>query len=425
MRIDIKDFAKIEEASIKVDGITVIAGENNTGKSTVGKILFALFNSTVNMEERVLEYRRSRISVIIRRGVDEIQNLSEDKGNIWEKRKPISPKLLNRSINEILNLDSEKKIYTELVDYLVNMGVFKPVDEIMDRVKELAGQIHTVLQTEEPKIYAFIIQDYFGKVFHDQVNNIYEPECEAIVDVCIRNSQHLELGFKNQKCEIKRMEFATNHEAVYIDSPFLLDQMNDYWYYAGNEQENLLLKKLAVDSEEEIDPFVELEAVEKLEEIFQKFDQVFEGQVIKDEDDEYRVKYHGKTLDIGNLSTGIKSFTIIRRLLEKGELWEKDVLILDEPEIHLHPQWQLIYAEIIVLLEKYFDLSIVITTHSHYFLDAIELFSAKYGISDKVNFYLSDSKEDRATFTDVTNHLELIYQKLAQPLDELDNIRYS
>lgn len=26
MRIDIKDFAKIEEASIKVDGITVIAG---------------------------------------------------------------------------------------------------------------------------------------------------------------------------------------------------------------------------------------------------------------------------------------------------------------------------------------------------------------------------------------------------------------
>lgn len=52
------------------------------------------------------------------------------------------------------------------------------------------------------------------------------------------------------------------------------------------------------------------------------------------------------------VSGSIKSFTMIRRLLERGEIKEKDVLILDEPEIHLHPQWQLVYAEIIVLLQK-------------------------------------------------------------------------
>ena len=40
MKLNIKNFAKIKEADIIVDGITVIAGENNTGKSTVGKILF-------------------------------------------------------------------------------------------------------------------------------------------------------------------------------------------------------------------------------------------------------------------------------------------------------------------------------------------------------------------------------------------------
>lgn len=53
---------------------------------------------------------------------------------------------------------------------------------------------------------------------------------------------------------------------------------------------------------------------------------------------------------------GIKAFTIIRTLLEKGEIHEKDVMVLDEPEIHLHPEWQLIYAELIVLLENIFIL---------------------------------------------------------------------
>ena len=67
---------------------------------------------------------------------------------------------------------------------------------------------------------------------------------------------------------------------------------------------------------------------------------------------------------------GIKAFTIIRTLLEKGEIHEKDVMVLDEPEIHLHPEWQLIYAELIVLLEKYLHLTILITTHSPYFLEA-------------------------------------------------------
>lgn len=39
MELSIRDFAKIQQVDIVIDGITVIAGENNTGKSTVGKIL--------------------------------------------------------------------------------------------------------------------------------------------------------------------------------------------------------------------------------------------------------------------------------------------------------------------------------------------------------------------------------------------------
>ena len=52
MRLEIQHFSKIKQASIKLDGITVIAGENNTGKSTIGKILSCMFNSMYKVDEK-------------------------------------------------------------------------------------------------------------------------------------------------------------------------------------------------------------------------------------------------------------------------------------------------------------------------------------------------------------------------------------
>ena len=43
MKLHIENVAKIKKADIDVEGITVIAGSNNTGKSTIGKILFSIF----------------------------------------------------------------------------------------------------------------------------------------------------------------------------------------------------------------------------------------------------------------------------------------------------------------------------------------------------------------------------------------------
>ena len=45
MKLTLKNIGKIGTASVEINGITVIAGENNTGKSTVGRALFAVFNS--------------------------------------------------------------------------------------------------------------------------------------------------------------------------------------------------------------------------------------------------------------------------------------------------------------------------------------------------------------------------------------------
>ena len=37
INISISNFAKIKKANVTINGLTVISGENDTGKSTVGK----------------------------------------------------------------------------------------------------------------------------------------------------------------------------------------------------------------------------------------------------------------------------------------------------------------------------------------------------------------------------------------------------
>ena len=55
MKLRIRNFAKISKADIEIDGITIIAGNNNTGKSTVGKILDSVFNSSYNIFNKTLK----------------------------------------------------------------------------------------------------------------------------------------------------------------------------------------------------------------------------------------------------------------------------------------------------------------------------------------------------------------------------------
>ena len=44
MKLVLKNIGKVQNATVEINGITVIAGENDTGKSTVGKARFSVFN---------------------------------------------------------------------------------------------------------------------------------------------------------------------------------------------------------------------------------------------------------------------------------------------------------------------------------------------------------------------------------------------
>lgn len=59
-----KNIGRVAEADIEINGIAVIAGENGTGKSTVGKALYAAFNSMSDSENKIDRMRRNSAIVL-------------------------------------------------------------------------------------------------------------------------------------------------------------------------------------------------------------------------------------------------------------------------------------------------------------------------------------------------------------------------
>ena len=61
MKLVLKNVGKVQNAAVEINGITVIAGENDTGKSTVGKALFSVFNSFYNIDRKIMSERANSI----------------------------------------------------------------------------------------------------------------------------------------------------------------------------------------------------------------------------------------------------------------------------------------------------------------------------------------------------------------------------
>lgn len=109
--------------------------------------------------------------------------------------------------------------------------------------------------------------------------------------------------------------------------------------------------------------------------------------------------------------------------LSDPKRFRSDVVILSYPENGLHPEKQIQYAEKIVAIQKELGILVVLNTNSPYFVEAVELYTRKYGTAPQCKMYLLQADGGTYSPTDVTNDLEQIYAEFARPMEELDRIR--
>ena len=424
MKLNISNFAKIDNADIIIDGITVIAGENNTGKSTIGKILFSIFNSLYDINEQIQGQRISEINANNRKIIQNHINVQMDF-KTYRQYTLYVERYVNNIIfnNETFNKD---EIAAELNEQFKdkNNNIFDDYDIMLE---EIADNIIRVMNISNDVIRKEIISRYFNSVFNRQINSLSSDRDINLADIDLQiKDKHNKLSFSNNECNDFLGEINILHKAVYIDNPFIIDELSKY------QDLNIInetLKALLLNKKNDIFDGVigAVMAKEKINDIMILLRKVVDGDITNDQmTGEFYLQLNGynEPVALSNLSTGMKSFVILKMLLEKGSLSEKDVVILDEPEIHLHPQWQIAYAELLVLLQKQFDLSVVVTTHSPYFVDAINLFSCKYATDSSVNYYISSVDNNRVNMKNVTDNIEEIYKKMVSPIEALDTLRY-
>lgn len=299
MKVHIENIGIVKQANILVDGLTVIAGYNDSGKSTVGKILYKLHY-----------------------GMD------------------IYPNTFSQCIGK-LNIEDNGRKY-ELTFPLEKDGIKSPCK-----------------------------------------NNLFFDV--TIIDTPMILSDDFEQRYLNQRG--KRV----------------LGHQND------------LIGKLLQPNEREENIVENTFQRNRLQKLDDSFQEVLKGNIIQD-NGKLLYKTQGQSFGVASLASGLKSYVIIRHLLENGYLGEKSLLIIDEPEVHLHPQWQLHFAELLVRMSEVLHIHMILTTHSPYFLQALEVFSRKYRIRDNTHFYLAQREADGAVIDNIDNNIDAAYNLLAQPI---------
>ena len=405
MKLIINNIGKLKNAEVEINGITVITGENDTGKSTVGKILWSVFNSFYEIKNQV---RKDKINSIFRE--------SRRFLGLQQSRKLRNKIVQESEIDEEIDLDD--LINQIEINLRLERNNNKEIERILDKIKKRT-------KLSEKEVLKEIIQKNFDNEFNYQINNLNLLKNGNIV-LDIKNKK-LKLAFNNNKVELSEDEyFSLYAKAILIDNPRILDGLDDLLVFPlfNENAHSLDLIKLLRDYKDltATDRVLNKEKSLQIEKILNS---VVGGNFKKNEMGAYIYKNNnGIDINIKNLSTGLKTFSMMKLLLLNNEIEENGTIILDEPEIHLHPEWQLKFAELIVLLQKEFGMHILLTTHSPYFVNALEVFSEKYGVDEKCKYYVAENVENSSIIKNVTDNTREIYRKLARPIQDLENIRY-
>ena len=320
MKIELKNIAMIKEASVNINGLTVIAGENDTGKSTLSKALLSIFTS-----------------------ITPFISFSKDKKFDID---------INKRYKILFKEDFDNNQYISLT---TDFGKYIAKKSIA--FKEL----------------------YDGDIKDSEITNISFIETPIV--------WNLEEMF-NYMPQIET-SLRMSREDMEIPYPFILKNLHFQLYTKLKEKTSLDIIKLK-DSIKDI----------------------INGEFIKDKtDDKFYFHREDKKIHLINVATGIKYFGIIQVLLDNNRVYKNSILIFDEPEVHLHPKWQLEMAQIIVKLVKS-GVKVLVNSHSPYMIEALKRYSDKENLDDKSNFYLAQDGviENRDRLSD-------IFSILSQPFE--------
>jgi len=419
MRIKVRNLARIREAEVEVKPLTIFVGKNGTNKSYMAHVVYGVYSVLDNIEAILdMKFRKildERFSSIEKIGdlFYFFDNLDSFITNIYE--------LLENFVKEVSATDAVKEVFN-----LEESSLLKNLD------------------------VSFSYQDVLFKLrIKDISNNMKKRFVERVIPFIIDNEELGGLKFLKRKLKFDILRFL---EAYFIRRFKGLDK----YYFPASRTGFVLafddivagifrerfggkattrLTKPVIDF---LSNFADIKAdrfedwdfdddVEVLNRVIRFLNhKILKGEVIENKEEEKYKKFYFQPFDSEILlspylsSSGvIELLPIVEFLKNFGSLKNK-LLIIEEPEAHLHPQAQIEMARFLVLLVNN-GANVLVTTHSDYIMDEINnciklfgieekkrnLLLKKYGLAEYPDIAISPEKVGVYLFKEVNEKVEV------------------
>lgn len=430
MKLKLQNIGIIEDADINIDGITLIAGQNDSGKSTVGKVLYALIRG-INEDETNHNYNKFQYTTRTIRDIERLilrsnpSNKSDKKiletfekefGEIFFKF--VKPSFI---VSKNTDLEFYNAIIIELnkiKDLFEQYSIESLKEKLFETIEDYNKRVSISFDSLEAIQYR--IKALFNNEFKTQINRKFSNnDLTSTVEI-----QNKKITF-NKELLLKGFDESAFYynDVTFIESPILLEsKFHGRTITIPTDKKDYLNWKVFNKPEKELDIFTDNS--DKINKFLDDISKIISGYFNFDEFHNLFYNKNEVDFELDNVATGIKTFGIIQILLKKGDLNSNSLLIIDEPEVHLHPTWQVKYAEILVKLSKEFAIPIVLTSHSPYFIEALEAYSKKYRYEESTNFYFAKKNEDglSSRIIDVTENISPILSSISDAFYTIQDI---
>lgn len=362
MILTLHNVGCLKTEDVRLKDVTVIHGNTRTGKSTISKVLYCIYDSLCNLRGRISKDKTASIL----RAVDRVligTGYSTDRMFLEEKLQ-----------NTFLLVEKpEQEIQDCIRDFLDTLDPMQGAVHIdYDKAEEAVKEVCSISDAE-------IVRCMFRRSIAEEFGHslAMTDKGDQPVEIILRSPNPLGSGqdqmfIYNSEHPDQDQFFGMYSKAVLIDNPFVLDSLEGYLQGMYERGHNFKLAEMLTVQEEStvIEDIISRASLEK---VIQKLRKVVKGNLVR-EQGEFVYKEHPRkpSLSLRSLSSGEKILLILKTLIQNKTLPEHGLLILDSVDAFLTANWQSILAETVVRLQKTYDVKVLLTTRNKRFAEKVK-----------------------------------------------------
>ncbi len=366
MKIHIKNIGPILQAEFELGDLTIVCGNNNTGKTYAtyalyGFIAFWLeaFLITISDESVNQLFSEGATKLDIQKFVDEAETILRNASRDYTKRLPVvfasSESNFKKSEFKVTLGDSDIK---PRIDFERNISSAKAkIFSIIKKPDKSHVSVSLLVDKEEVKIPGQVVRRAIGDAVKEIVFGHIFP------DHFISSAERTGAAIFR-----KELNFARNRFIEHMGS--MEKNLNPFELLSKVYSDYALPVKQNVDFTRQLEDVAKKESfiAKEHSDILSDFSDIIGGEykVIREELYYIPKGKHGLRLTMDESSSAVRSLLDIgfylRHVARKGDLF-----MIDEPELNLHPENQRRVARLLARLVN-IGIKVFITTHSDYII---------------------------------------------------------